>query len=75
MIYMHGDVSIVILDSANLELLRKGKAAQTPDGKIVICHCPDLQRMANGLAFYAAQKNKIIELIDGCHEWEERSAT
>jgi hypothetical protein len=42
MLYMSGDkVKIIILESSNLDELRKGHAARTPDGSVLIAWCPD----------------------------------
>lgn len=43
MIYMQGDgLKIIVLETANLEELRKGRPAKTPDGSVLIAWTPDL---------------------------------
>ena len=42
MLYMAaGDRHIVILETGNLEELKKGRPAITPDGEVLICWTPD----------------------------------
>lgn len=64
MIYMTGDVTIVVLESANLEEIKKGRPAKTPDGKVVICWTPDPVWLADKIADSDGDGATIAKLID-----------
>lgn len=36
-----GSLKIVVLETANLEELRAGRPARTPDGSVLVAWCPD----------------------------------
>lgn len=46
MIYLTGDVTIIVLETANLEELKKGRPAHSPDKKVLVAWCPDLPWLA-----------------------------
>lgn len=64
MIYMTGDVTIVVRESANLEELKKGRPAKTPDGKVLIAWCPDPVWLADKIADSNGDGSVIAKLID-----------
>lgn len=67
MIYMKsadGEVRIVILESANLDAIRAGKPAKTPDGSVLICWTPDMVWLADKLADSKGDAEVIANLID-----------
>lgn len=65
MIYMSGEgVKIVILETANLEELKKGRPAKTPDGAVLIAWCPDPAWLAEQLAESGGDVATIARLID-----------
>lgn len=47
MLYMTGDVTIIVLDSQNLEELKKGRPAVTPDDKVIVAWTPDAVWLMN----------------------------
>jgi hypothetical protein len=64
MIYMSGDgIKIIILESGNLEELRKGRPATTPDKAVLIAWTPDPVWLADKLADCAGDGETIAKLI------------
>lgn len=64
MIYMSGDVKIMILETANLEELKKGRPAKSPDGTVLVAWCPDVEWLGRELAKSGGDGRRIAELID-----------
>lgn len=56
MLYMSGDgVKVIVLETVNLEEIKKGHPAKTPDGTVLIAWTPDPVWLAD----------KIMECKDG----------
>lgn len=65
MIYMSGDgVKIIVLESANLDEIRKGRPAKTPDGSVLIAWTPDPVWLADKIADTNGDGAEIGKLID-----------
>lgn len=65
MIYMTGDgFSIIVLETANLEEIKKGRPAKTPDGKILIAWTPDMVWLSDKLAESGGDGPTIGRLIE-----------
>jgi len=65
MIYLKGDgIAIVILETANLEEIKKGRPAKTPDENILIAWTPDPVWLADKIAESDGDAKRIGELID-----------
>lgn len=67
MLYMTdkaGTLKIVILETANLEELRKGRPAKTPDGSVLIAWTPDPVWLADKVADSGGDGPAIAKLID-----------
>jgi hypothetical protein len=66
MLYMTGTngLKIVILESANLEELKKGRPAKTPDGKVLIGWTPDPGWLAEQIKNSSGDGSVIGRLID-----------
>lgn len=65
MLYMTGeDVKIIILETANLEEIRKGRPAKTPDGAVIIAWTPDPVWLADKIADTHGDARAIARLID-----------
>jgi hypothetical protein len=65
MLYMTGDgVKIVILESANLDEIRKGHPAKTPDGSVLIAWTPDPVWLADRIMDTIGDGEAIGRLID-----------
>ena len=67
MLYMKssgGDLHIIVLESANLEEIAKGRPAKTPDGEVLICWTPDPVWLADKVLDTAGDAEKIAKLID-----------
>ncbi len=64
MLYMTGDKTIIVLESGNLEELKKGRHAITPDGKILIAWTPDPVWLADQVLASGGDGKKIGTLID-----------
>lgn len=65
MIYLKGpDLTVIVLETANLEELQKGRPAVTPDKKVMVCWTPDLVWLADKIADTDGDASKISELID-----------
>lgn len=77
MIYMKtqdGSVSIVVLESANLDELKKGRPATTPDKSIVIAWTPDPVWLADKIAGSDGDAMRIGELIEEAAKRPEKPA-
>ena len=60
----NGAVKIVILETANLDELKKGHPAKTPDGSVVIAWTPDPVWLADKLMDTNGDAAEIGRLID-----------
>jgi hypothetical protein len=72
MLYMTGDVTIIVLESGNLEALKKGRPAKSPDGKVVICWTPDPVWLAEQIAKSDGDGAIIGRLIDESLKRQEK---
>lgn len=67
MIYMtttDGNLRIVILESGNLEELKKGRPAKTPDGSVLIAWTPDPVWLADKIMDSDGDGEAVAKLID-----------
>lgn len=67
MLYMRtsdGETAIVVLETANLEEIKKGYPAKTPDGSILICWTPDPVWLADKIMECGGDGGKIATAID-----------
>jgi len=67
MIYMtsaDGNLRIVVLEAVNLDRIRDGKPAKTPDGSVLIAFTPDPVWLADKLMDCDGDAVKIAALID-----------
>lgn len=67
MLYMtadDGNLRIIILESANLDRIREGHPAKTPDNSVLIVYCPDPQWLAEQILVTDGDAAKIGKLID-----------
>lgn len=69
-----GGLKIIVLESANLEELRKGRPATTPDKSVMIAWTPDPVWLADKIMDSGGDPEKIAELIDECSKRPERSS-
>ena len=76
MLYMTGDnVTIIVLETGNLEELKKGRPATTPDGKIVFAWTPDPVWLADQIAHSGGDGEAIAKLIaEGAKRAEKPNA-
>jgi hypothetical protein len=75
MLYMSGDdgkLKIIILESANLEELKKGRPARTPDGSVLIAWTPDPVWLADQIMDSEGDGEKIGRLIDEASKRPEK---
>jgi hypothetical protein len=59
-----GAVKVVILEQGNLDQLKQGRPAKTPDGTVLIAFTPDPVWLADRLMDCDGDATKIAELID-----------
>jgi hypothetical protein len=65
MIYMIGENhAIVVLETKNLEKIKQGQPAVTPDGKICIAWTPDPVWLADKIRNANGDAQKISKLVD-----------
>jgi hypothetical protein len=67
MIYLKaagGDVKIIILEAGNLDRLKAGDPAKTPDGTVLIAYTPDPVWLADKLMDSDGDGVKIAALIE-----------
>lgn len=66
MLYMTGEggLKIVVLETGNLEELKKGRPAKTPDGSVLICWTPDPVWLADKILDSNGDTAKIAAAID-----------
>lgn len=75
MLYLSGDgLKIVILESANLDEIRKGRPAKTPDGSVLIAWTPDPVWLADKLMDSNGDPAKIAAAIDESAKRPEKPA-
>jgi hypothetical protein len=65
MIYMSGEgIKIVILETGNLEEIKKDRPAKTPDGSVLIAWTPDPVWLADKILECDGDVGKILKLMD-----------
>ena len=67
MIYMKssdGTVKVIVLEAQNLDRIREGKPAKTPDGSVLIAFTPDPVWLADKLMDTDGDAIAIAALID-----------
>lgn len=65
MLYMTaGDLKIIILETGNLEEIKKGRPARTPDGSVLIAWTPDPVWLADKILETGGDGAAIGKLID-----------
>ena len=65
MIYMtSGELHIVVLESGNLDELKKGRPAKTPDGQVLICWTPDPVWLADKIIDTKGDGAQVAKLIE-----------
>src|SRR5256885_185084 len=73
MLYMSGDAGkIVVLETANLEELKKGRPARTPDGSVIIAWTPDPAWLGERIEASGGDAGRVGELIDEAARRPER---
>lgn len=76
MIYLKGDgVKIIVLETSNLEELKKGRPANTPDGSVLIAWTPDPVWLADKIAETDGDAEKIGKLIDEASRRQQKPTT
>lgn len=72
MIYLQGDgIKIVILETANLEKIKAGRPAVTPDQSVMICWTPDPGWLSEQLKKCDGDAVEIGKLIDAARSRPE----
>jgi len=65
MIYLEGKgIKVLILETANLEELKKGRPAKSPDGSVVVAWTPAPQWLAEQIDKTQGDAKAIAALID-----------
>lgn len=65
MLYLNGDnLKIIVLETANLEELKKGRPAKTPDGSVLIAWTADPVWLADKIMDSDGDAEAIGKLID-----------
>ena len=64
MLYMTGDVTLIVLETANIEEIKKGRPAKTPDGKVIIAWTPDPVWLADKIMDADGSAKTIGKLVD-----------
>lgn len=59
-----GALKIIVLESANLDELRKGRPAKSPDGSVLIAWTPDPVWLADKVMDSGGDARAIARLID-----------
>lgn len=73
MLYLNGDnLKIIILESANLEELKKGRPAKTPDGSVLIAWTADPVWLADKIMDTGGDAVAIGKLIDEASKRPEK---
>jgi len=69
-----GAMRIVVLETANIEEIRKGRPAKTADGSVLIAWCPDPVWLADKLMDTDGDAAEIGRLIDEASRRPEKPA-
>lgn len=73
MIYMTaGKLHIVVLETGNLEELKKGRPAHSPDGEVLICWTPDPVWLADKILETQGDGAKIAKLLEEASKRPEK---
>lgn len=65
MLYMTGEnLTLIVLETENLEALKQGRPAKSPDGKILIAWTPDAEWLAEQIAATDGDSRTIANLVD-----------
>ena len=75
MLYLSGDdgkLKIIILETANLEEIKKGRPAKTPDGSVLIAWTPDPVWLADKIMDSGGDGATIGKLIDEASKRPEK---
>lgn len=78
MLYMtstDGSLRIVILESANLEELKKGHPAKTPDGSVLIAWTPDPVWLADKLMETNGDGAAVAKIIEEASKRPQKPST
>jgi hypothetical protein len=67
-----GALKIIILESANLEALKAGRPAKTPDGSVLIAWTPDPVWLADKLMDTHGDGEAIGKLVDEASKRPEK---
>lgn len=76
MLYMQaadGSVKIIVLESANLEELKKGRPIKSPDGTVCIAWTPDPVWLADKIMDTDGDSIAIAKLIDEASKRPEKT--
>ena len=75
MLYLNGDgVKVIILETANLDEIRKGRPAHTPDKSVLIAWTPDPVWLADKIMDSDGDAAAIARLIDEAAKRPEKPA-
>jgi hypothetical protein len=75
MLYLSGDgVKVIVLESANLDEIRKGRPAHTPDNSVLIAWTPDPVWLADQIMDCDGDAATIARLIDEAAKRPEKPA-
>lgn len=69
-----GSLRVIVLESANLEELKKGRPAKSPDGQVIIAWTPDPVWLADKLMESGGDITVIGGLIDEASKRPEKPA-
>lgn len=78
MLYMKsGDdgVTLIVLETANLEEIKNGRPAKTPDGKVLIAWTPDPVWLADKILDTGGDAVAIGKLIDEASKRPQKPST
>ncbi len=67
-----GSLKIVVLETANLEAIKMGRPAHTPDNSVLICWTPDPVWLADKLMDSGGDAGEIARLIDEASKRPEK---
>jgi len=59
-----GSIRVIVLETANLEQIRAGRPAKTPDGEVLIAWTPDPVWLADKIMETDGDAQQIAALID-----------
>lgn len=69
-----GNLKIIVLESANLEEIKKGRPAKSPDGSVLVAWTPDPVWLAHRLMDASGDAAEIGRLIDEASRRPEKPA-